>query len=83
MRVIIKEHFETIVLLCLLHNCLSCCPDRWVVDFRGVQVHPIQVASLRVKSIVATRDTIWVEHHDNLEDETFAEAFALLTSQIT
>ena len=83
MRVEVKEHLETLVLLSLLHYCLARRPDSWIVSLGRVEVHPIQIASHCVQSVIASRDTVWIQHHDDLEDVAFPEALPLFTSHVT
>ena len=46
------------------------------------EIHAIQIACHRIKTIVATRYSIRVEHHDNFEYEVLTQGSALLTVHV-
>ena len=52
-------------------------PDRWLVDWARVDVVAIQVLRHCIESIVATIDTIWVEHGHHFEDEAVPQDLGL------
>ena len=71
-RMVVQKHFEALVLFCLLYHGLASGPDCGVVRFGWVEVHAIQVAGHGVQSVVATRDSIGVQHHDHLENKVIS-----------
>ena len=37
-----------------------------------IKIKPIEVVGVRVQSVVPARDTVWIQHGDNFEDEVFS-----------
>lgn len=81
-RVEIDVHPQALVLLGLLDDSLARGPNRRVIALRRSQIHSVQVASHRVESIVASRDPVRVEHHDDFEYEVLPQASSLLAVEI-
>ena len=64
----VYEHLQAFVLLSLLYDSLARGPDGRVIGLGRVQVHSIEVAAHCIQAIVASRNTIGIQHHDDLEN---------------
>lgn len=76
----VQIHFETLILLSLLYNCLSCGPDRRVVLLGWVQVHSVEIAAHRVQSIVASGHAVRIQNHDDFEDKVAPQCPTLVVA---
>lgn len=70
MSVQVNVYFKVAVFL-LLDDSLLCLVDSWLLMRRGIQVKPIQIVVVCIKSVVSSRDTIRIEKRYDLKLELF------------
>ena len=78
----VHKHLETLKLYLLLDYFFRG-PDCRVIHLLGGEIEAIQITGTRIESVVATRDTVWVEHHNHFEHIVLSEITPLLTFQVS
>lgn len=81
MGVEVEEHLEALVLLGLLDDCKARRPNRRMVTLGRVKIQSVQVAGHRIESVVTSGDAVWIQDHDDFEDEVLSKATSLVAPQ--
>ena len=78
----VDVHLQSLVLNGLLYDSLLRGPDRWLLLLRWIQIESVEVKPVGIESVVASRNTVWIQYGNDFENEVFPEEATLFALHI-